>query len=42
MKDLIEPEQVDTIAAELSPQLDANGLKSRSIFNGTLLTATAT
>ncbi len=36
VKGLIKPELADTVAAELRPQLDAKGLKSRSIFNGDL------
>ena len=31
---LVSDDLVDTVTAELRPQLDANGLKSRSIFNG--------
>ena len=34
--ELVESELVDTVAAELRPQLDAEGLKSRCIFNGDL------
>jgi hypothetical protein len=34
VKELAVPELADTVAAELRPQLDADGLKSRSIFNG--------
>lgn len=33
VKNVIEPELADTIAAELRPQLDAEGFKSASIFN---------
>lgn len=33
---LVEPALVDTVAAELRPQLDAEGLRSRSAFNGDL------
>jgi ectoine hydroxylase-related dioxygenase (phytanoyl-CoA dioxygenase family) len=33
---LIEPHLADTVATELRPQLDAEGLESRSIFNGDL------
>jgi hypothetical protein len=33
---LVAPELADRIAAELRPQLDANGLKSRGIFNNNL------
>jgi len=33
---LVAPELADRVAAELRPQLDAEGLKSRSIFNGDL------
>lgn len=36
IKDLVGPELADTVAAELRPRLDADGLKSRSIFNGDL------
>jgi hypothetical protein len=34
--ELVEPQLVDTVAVELRPQLDAEGLKSQSIFNGDL------
>ena len=36
VKELAAPELVDTVATELRPQLDADGLRSRSIFNGDL------
>jgi ectoine hydroxylase-related dioxygenase (phytanoyl-CoA dioxygenase family) len=36
VKNVVEPELVDTIAAALRPQLDADGLRSRGIFNGDL------
>ena len=36
VRNLVAPELADTIAAELRPQLDAEGLKSQSIFNGGL------
>lgn len=36
VRNLVAPEKVDMIAAELRPQLDEEGLKSRSIFNGSL------
>ena len=34
--ELVEPTLTDAVAAELRPQLDAEGLNSRSIFNGDL------
>ena len=34
--ELVEPHLADTVAAELRPALDAEGLKSQSIFNGDL------
>ncbi len=36
VRNLVGPDLADTVAAELRPQLDAEGLKSRSIFNGDL------
>ncbi len=36
VKELAPPDLVDTVASELRPQLDAEGLKSRSAFNGDL------
>lgn len=36
VKNVVGPELVDRIAAELRAQLDADGLRSRSIFNGDL------
>lgn len=36
VKNVIAPDLADTVAAELRPQLDADGMKSRGIFNGDL------
>ena len=36
VRNLIESDLVDTVRAELRPELDARGLKTRSNFNGSL------
>ena len=36
VENLVEPELVDTVRAELRPELDAQGLRTRSDFNGSL------
>lgn len=36
VRDLVQPELVDRIRAELRPELDASGLRTKSDFNGSL------